>query len=235
VLRLRSACLLSCLLSTSAALDAQQLPKSAALGWLPTGIEVEVVGEAMRINGLATTVLRLHGASSVQQLCDAFVSQDTGIRPARRPVVEQLDGWQLISRPDGAGFQTLQMRTDAGGTVDAVFATTDLSDRPRAPAAPPLRLMADARVTSVIESSSAGARSTQYVVWSSMSPQRARRALCVRATADGWETPRCDAEVVDLARGPGRISMVVSDVPRELSAASTLRSVIVLNHVQAVP
>jgi hypothetical protein len=235
MLRSRITCLLSGLLVCSAALDAQQVPRSAALAWLPAGVEVEVVGEAMRINGLATTVLKLHGAASARQLQDAFVSQDVGTLPARRAAVEQLDGWQLISRPDSRGFQTLQMRTDATGAIDAVFATTDLSTRPRTPVASPLRLMADAHVTSVIESSSAGARTTQYVVWSSMSPSRARQALCDRARADGWEAEHCNAELVDLSRGQSRISLAVSDVPREVRVASALRSVVVLNHVEAVP
>ncbi|MEO7774548.1 MAG: hypothetical protein ABIT36_07500, partial [Steroidobacteraceae bacterium] len=91
--------------------------------WLPAGVHVEAVGRDMLINGLPTDVLRLHGAANAQLLRDAFLAQDaTHALPQAH-----VDGWELHARPVAGGLQTLQLRTLAGGDVEAIFATTDLS------------------------------------------------------------------------------------------------------------
>lgn len=215
-------------------LQARDLLADGSLDWLPSGTIVEPVEGAMRINGLRTDIVRLHGAVSVQQLRDAFLAQSGSIADAM-PLAQHIDGWELVARADASGgLQTLQLRNDARGHTEALFASAELThDRARL-APPPLRLMADARITSVIESTLDRTRTTQFVAWSSQPPERARRALCSQAERDGWTVMGCSAAVVGLSRADSSVSMTVAAVAPGGSPRRAMRTVIVLNHLQAV-
>jgi hypothetical protein len=224
-----------CALLLSDAATAQPLLAHGALDWLPIGVLVEPVGDAMRINGLSTEVVRLRGAVSVDELREAFLAQDA--RPVRNtiPPVEQIDGWELLARPDGRGFQTLQLRSDARGSVEAVFSRTDLGNARKDSRVPPLRLPADARITSIVESADDGKRATQFVAWSSLSVERARGQICQRAIADGWNVPDCESPQVSLSRGNRSVSMSVAAATLPFSHRAAQPSVIVLNVVEQSP
>jgi hypothetical protein len=209
------------------------LPADAASAWLPDGVSAEEVGSELRINGLATRVLRLRGAASMLQLRDAFqagVHASSGVLPTG-----SLEGWQLHARRFGRGFQTLQMRADGQGGVEALLATTDLSLSARATPVAPLSLAGAAQVTSVVESNDAGTAATQYVAWSPLPVASLRRLLCQRASSDGWRVASCDTAVVDLSRPSRSLVMSVMEIPAAAQGRTTMRAIVVLNELRSIP
>lgn len=199
-----------------------------ASDWLPEGVTAEAVGGELRINGLATRVLRLRGAVDTLQLGAAFKNVASAAIPAA-----PLDGWELLARQFGRGFQTLQMRSDGQGGVEALLATTDLSIKPRISAATPLRLTGAAQLTNVVESGDAATAATQYVAWSPLPAAALRKLLCERATSDGWQVASCDKPVVDMSRPSRSVAMSVVGIPAAAQGMTRMRAIVVLNELRS--
>ncbi|MEO7774217.1 MAG: hypothetical protein ABIT36_05185, partial [Steroidobacteraceae bacterium] len=97
----------------------------------------------------------------------------------------------------------------------------------------PLRLAADARITSVVESNDKNLRGTQYVAWSKLPPGQLRQRLCSRARTLGWQVRDCEAAAIEMSRSTSALVVTVVATASSSGGVSGLRSVVVMNHMQS--
>jgi len=167
---------------------------AAPLAWpepeLPSGGRAEVVAADTVLNGKRSRILKLSLPGTVDDAL-AFYRERFG----KQHVVNPLRGSQVIAARQGAFFQTVQLRADASGRVDAILITTSLESGDRRSAAlqeTQAWLPADSAVMQSMESRDGDKRSLMLTAANTAGLDANRDALLQRLRQHGLRVVRED-------------------------------------------
>lgn len=188
-------------------LFALSAPTQAAWPELPAprGARVENVGEQVRLNGIP---MRMQRVLSRQAAGDVARHYRDAMGP--RHASERVSDRVILSRPDGDYFLTVSVRPLATGVTEALVSAADVREARRSAGRPlGVRLPADTRVVSDMESIDGDKRSRQLVLTNAhaiaVNLDVLTRELAARGMrADGRPLRREPTAHVQFFRGDGR-------------------------------
>lgn len=173
---------------------------------LPHSINLQSVGDDMRLNGVPMKIIAVSANLPLEKAMDE-VKRAWSLKPGSAPVERgKTSDWQVLNQSIGTQHRSLQLRAHTTESVEGYVALSSPAERREPKSA--VRLPSDMQTVSIIDSQDGTKQAQQIVAVSPRSSDATVAALETALKAEGWQRHalRKDGGVVLFAANRGKNS-----------------------------